>query len=144
MGIFRPAYEHLQTGNWQFIVCGHSHVPGVVRDKDRAYVNTGSWTFASSHYCIWDGEDFIARDWLTGREFDHEFYKSMLDGSMYEIGFKHWWNSNYMGMLRYREGEERLGRLRNWESLIRDHQRLSHLSATSLPKSPQHDEPQAP
>jgi UDP-2,3-diacylglucosamine pyrophosphatase LpxH len=129
MGIFRPAIQHLREGNWQYIVCGHSHVPGVVPVGDGAYVNTGSWTFASSHYCIWDGKEFVARDWLTGRQFHQECYETMLDGSLYEIGFNQWWTSNYMGMLRYREGEERLGRLRGWESYIRDHQHLSHLGS---------------
>ncbi len=135
MGIFRPAIEHIHKGSWKYIVCGHSHVPGIVRIDDGVYVNTGSWTFASSHYCVWDGNDFTARDWLSGREFHQEFYEHMLDGSLYEIGFNQWWNSNYMGMLRYREGEERLGRLRGWESYIRDHQHLSYL-VSRMPADP--------
>ena len=144
MGMFRPAYEHLQEGQWRYIVCGHSHVPGVVPGGKGAYINTGSWTFASSHYALWDGDQFSAHDWLTGREFTHEFYEPLLDGYLYEIGFEQWWTSNYMGLLRFREGEERLGRLRGWESLIRDHQRLSHLTTRSEPSRNLHDESPPP
>ncbi len=127
MGMFRPVLAHLETGPWQYIVAGHSHMPGIVRRGERAYVNTGSWTFASSHYVVWDGQDFLVRDWMTGRTIGQELYEPMLDGSLYEKDFWQWWRENYMGLLRFREGEERKSRMRGWESYMRDYQHLADL-----------------
>jgi UDP-2,3-diacylglucosamine pyrophosphatase LpxH len=127
MGIFRPAFTEARTGKYRVVVCGHSHLPGVVRDGDRIYGNTGSWTFASSQYLVWDGHDIRCFDWITGREYRDELYQTMIDGSLYEHDFFQWWRENYMGWLRYREGEERRGSLRGWERYIRDREHLSQL-----------------
>jgi UDP-2,3-diacylglucosamine pyrophosphatase LpxH len=133
MGIFRPAFEQSQRGPWPWVICGHSHLPGVVPSgPGRGYVNTGSWTFASSQYVVWDGEKFEAHDWITGRQFHQEFYEPLLDGWIYERDFFQWWRENYMGFLRFREGEERKGRLRGWESYVRDYQYLSQLRPARL------------
>jgi hypothetical protein len=93
-------------------------------------VNTGSWSFASSHYVVWSGTHFECRDWITGREFADELYGPVLDGTIDEKDFWQWWRENYMGFLRFREGEERRGRLRGWESYIRDVQFLAQLPPT--------------
>lgn len=127
MCIFKPIMRRLDTDDFDYIVCGHSHLPGIVRAADRAYVNTGSWTFASSHYVIWDGEDFSCHDWITGREFTDQLYKPLLDGTIDEKDFWQWWRENYMGWLRFREGEERRGRLVGWESYIRDYQHMARV-----------------
>ncbi|MCB9668313.1 MAG: metallophosphoesterase [Alphaproteobacteria bacterium] len=134
MGIFRPAYATAKAGPWPWVICGHSHLPGIVPVPGRpgGYVNTGSWTFASSHYVVWDGERFQASDWITGRDFGQEFYEPLLEGFVYERDFFQWWRENYMGFLRFREGEERKGRLRGWESYVRDYQYLSHLRPAQL------------
>ncbi len=136
MGIFRPAFQHVRTGAFPILVCGHSHLPGVVRDGDRAYANTGSWTFASSQYVIWDGTDVRCLDWITGREYKSELYAPMIDGTLYERDFFAWWRENYMGWLRFREGEERRGWLKGWESVVRDRQVLSYLRPHSGPLPP--------
>ncbi len=138
MCIFRPALEALRDGPWPVLVCGHSHLPGIVHSGGRIYANTGSWTFASSQY-------LECYDWITGRRFEDELYKPLLDGSIYERDFFQWWRENYMGWLRYREGEERHGRLRGWESYIQDHQSLSQLrplpaAAVGLDEVPEIDE----
>ncbi len=131
MGMFRPVMDHLRTGPYQYILCGHSHLPGFVPletahpEGQRAYVNTGSWTFASSFYVTWDGAAFAVSDWMTRRRVGAELYGPLLDGVIYEKDFWQWWRENYMGMLRFREGEERKDRLRGWESFIRDHQHLA-------------------
>ena len=127
MGMFRPAWEDARTGPYPNIVCGHSHLPGIVREAERTYVNTGSWTFSSSHYVVWEDGHFTCRDWITGQEFVDKFYEPLLDGIVYEKDFWQWWRENYMGFLRFREGEERKGRLRGWESYVRDYQHLSQL-----------------
>lgn len=137
MGIFRPAFHEARTGRFRFVVCGHSHLPGVVRDGDRAYANTGSWTFASSQYLVFRDGDLACHDWITGREYRDELYQPMLDGTLYERDFFQWWKENYMGMLRFREGEERQGRLRGWQSYMRDYQVLSQLRPIAEPPEAQ-------
>lgn len=132
MCIFRPIMERLRTDRWTTIVCGHSHLPGIVRQGDRAYVNSGSWTFASSHYLVLEDGAFSCRDWITGRVFADDLYKPLLDGTIDEKDFWQWWSENYMGLLRFREGEEQRGRLRGWESYIRDYQHLSHFQLTPM------------
>lgn len=133
MAIFRPACELLCAGRWSAVVCGHSHLPGIVEvAPGKHYVNTGSWTFASSHYVIYDDGRWSCRDWLTGHTFQQELYDPLLDGVIYEKDFWQWWREHYMGFFRFREGEERKGRLRGWESYIRDYQHLSQLRP--LPK----------
>jgi len=127
MGMFRPAWHEARTGPYPNVVCGHSHLPGVVTENGRTYVNTGSWTFSSSHYVVWEDGAFTCRDWITGEHFTSKFYEPLLDGIMYEKDFWQWWRENYMGFLRFREGEERKGRLRGWESYVRDYQHLSQL-----------------
>ncbi len=127
MCIYRPIQQRLRDDTWTYILCGHSHLPGIVPEGDRAYVNTGSWSFASSHYVVWDNQQFVVRDWITGRVFKDEFYEPLLDGTIDEKDFWQWWRENYMGYFRFREGEERRGRLRGWESYVRDHQYLAQL-----------------
>lgn len=127
MGIFRPALQHAQTGPWRIIVCGHSHLPGVVTRDGRTYANTGSWTFASSQYLVWDGDDITCHDWLTGRTYGEELYRPMLDGTVYERDFFQWWRESYLGWFRFREGEERRGQMARWASYLTDHQHLAQL-----------------
>lgn len=137
MCILRPIKQRLREDRWPYILCGHSHLPGIVWERpDRAYINTGSWSFASSHYVLWEGNNFEVHDWITGREFHAELYEPVLNGSIDEKDFWQWWRENYMGMLRFREGEERRGRLRGWESYIRDYQYMAKLEPGV---SPLHD-----
>ena len=125
MNLFRPIRDTLSSGPGPHLLCGHSHIPGLVRFGTRAYVNTGSWTFAAAQYVVWDGEDFVVRDWITGREYREDLYRSMLDGSLDEKDFWQWWRENYMGWFRFREGEERLARPRPWEAHLLDQQLLA-------------------
>jgi UDP-2,3-diacylglucosamine pyrophosphatase LpxH len=135
MGMFRPVRAMLQSGPWKAIVCGHSHLPGLVPIEGRTYVNTGSWTFASSQYAVWDGSAFRVADWRTGRRYGAELYERMLDGSLYERDFHRWWRDNYLGWFRFREGEERRGTPRAWELLVRDAQMPSGIDGRT-PRPP--------
>ena len=141
MGMFRPATQALREGPWPNILCGHSHLPGIVHRGSRTYVNTGSWTFASSHYVIWDRGSWQCADWITGRDIGSEFYEPLIDGHLYDKDFWQWWRENYMGFLRFREGEERKGRLRGWESYVRDFQHLSQLQPLTTRPLPDPVEP---
>lgn len=106
MGIFRPANAHLHASDLRFLVCGHSHVPGIVTRNGKSYANTGSWTFRSSTYVVWDGGTLTCRDWISGRTYGEELFEPMLSGWIYERDFFDWWRENYLGWLRFREGED--------------------------------------
>lgn len=133
MLIFRPAMERVRTGNYRYLLCGHSHLPGIVPVGDRAYCNTGSWTFGSSQYIRLEKGEVTCADWISGRTFGDELYQPLLDGDIYKRDFWLWWKHNYMGLLRFRCGEERAGRLRGWESYVRDHQHLGNLAQLAPP-----------
>jgi UDP-2,3-diacylglucosamine pyrophosphatase LpxH len=106
MDMLRPALafsrEHRIT-----LVCGHAHMPGRVEVDGARYVNTGSWTFGWSQYAVWDGRDFTVRDWLTGRTYRDELYRSALDGEIDRLDFGRWWRSEYLGWFKFRSGEAR-------------------------------------
>jgi UDP-2,3-diacylglucosamine pyrophosphatase LpxH len=110
MGITMPAIESLRdgTGGHSIVVCGHSHLPGIVQvDDDKAYVNLGSWSFGNSQYGIWDGVQFELRDWITGRTIRDEHYRPIFEGKA-DRTYEEWFESEYLGYLRFRCGEEGL------------------------------------
>jgi UDP-2,3-diacylglucosamine hydrolase len=102
--------KFLPQSRYKWLVTGHSHLPGLVEvAPGKHYVNTGSWTFNSSQYALWDGESFQVRDWISGRRYGDAAYKPILERSFKHMSFPEWWRENYLGWLRYRVGEE--GRL---------------------------------
>jgi len=102
----RHISEQISEIPFRHLVCGHSHLPGIIDlTPNRTYVNTGSWTFNSSQYALWDGQSFIVRDWISGRRYDDRAYRRVLEGQMLEKSFHDWWRENYLGWLRYRVAE---------------------------------------
>ncbi len=89
------------------IVCGHAHMPGNVLHEGVRYINTGSWTYAWAHYAYFDGDRFLVRDWLSGREFGDELYRPALEGYLEHLDFDRWWRNQYLGWFRYRSAELR-------------------------------------
>lgn len=105
--LFDGVCRFLPTAPLDALVTGHSHIPGrIVFPDGKLFVNTGSWTFASSQYAVWDGEDFIVRDWISGKVYQNELYQNLLRGDTDGQGVLEWWVENYLGWLRYRCGEE--------------------------------------
>lgn len=106
-GLFENVRAALLRGPHRFLVTGHSHLPGRVRlGPDRCYVNTGSWTFNSSTYAVWDGRDFVVRDWLSGREYGDQAYLPLLERRYRHMLFLDWWREQYLGWFRFRCAEE--------------------------------------
>lgn len=102
-GMFEAIRTALTTGPYRYLVTGHSHLPGQVRlAPDRTYVNTGSWTFNSTTYAVWDGKDFVVKDWLTGRVFDDRAYRRLVDRSFRHMHYLDWWREQYLGWGRFR------------------------------------------
>jgi UDP-2,3-diacylglucosamine pyrophosphatase LpxH len=99
--------EALEKGPHRYIVAGHSHLPGIIEVMPgRHYVNTGSWTFSSAQYALWDGEGFTVRDHITGRVYGDAAYVPLFERRYHHLNFLAWWRENYMGWLRFRVGEE--------------------------------------
>jgi len=106
MSITRPVLERLKKDRYEYIVCGHSHLPGIVEEADnKRYVNLGSWTFGNAQYGVWDGEQFVLRDWITGRVYGDDNYRPIFEG-VTDLNYEEWFHSQYMGYLRFRCGEE--------------------------------------
>ncbi len=114
--LYRPAMRALSDGNHRVLVCGHSHLPGVVTDeRGRRYANTGSWTFTSASYLHWTPETGPqVHDWLTGHRWTDELYQPLINGDLDHKTFDDWWREQYMGLFRYRCGEERRGKVPPW------------------------------
>lgn len=133
--IFRGVKEAVERGPQTWLVTGHSHMPGVVElHPGRFYVNTGSWTFRSSQYAYWDGERFIVRDWISGRDYDDRYYRPLIDGRFRHMDFEHWWRANYLGWFRFRDAEERRLRPHEWRIDVGE----GRPAPTTIPE-PQHE-----
>jgi UDP-2,3-diacylglucosamine pyrophosphatase LpxH len=89
------------------IVAGHAHMPGRLEHDGIQYVNTGSWTYAWSQYAYFDGDRFLVRDWISGREYGDELYRPALDGVLDHLTLDRWWKNQYLGWFRYRSAELR-------------------------------------
>ncbi|MCB9778291.1 MAG: metallophosphoesterase family protein [Alphaproteobacteria bacterium] len=106
-GMFRFMRDFLVESPYRVLVTGHSHLPGRVQvAPGKTYVNTGSWTFNSSSYAVWDGQDFVVRDWLTGQTHDDRAYRQLVSGAFDHIDFLDWWRGEYLGWFRFRVGEQ--------------------------------------
>ncbi len=89
------------------LICGHSHLPGIVDlGGGKRYANTGSWTFTHCHVMELEKGEIRVKDWRSGRTYDDRLYRPIIDGTFDHIRFEDWWKDNYMGLLRYRCGEE--------------------------------------
>lgn len=109
MGLTLPVVERLKSDpNVDTIVCGHSHMPGVLPvGENKAYVNLGSWAFGNSQYGIWDGKQFRLWDFISSRPIRDENYRPIFEGHA-DRSYREWFEDQYMGFLRFRSGEEAL------------------------------------
>jgi UDP-2,3-diacylglucosamine pyrophosphatase LpxH len=99
-GLFEPATTAIRSGNHGALVCGHTHLPGVVDLGGCHYANAGSWTFGRSEYVEWDGARLYARTTI-GESVGDKNYHWMLGGET-RGDFFDWWATHYEGWLRFR------------------------------------------
>tara|TARA_B100000683_G_scaffold225313_1_gene223859 strand:- start:648 stop:1832 length:1185 start_codon:yes stop_codon:yes gene_type:complete len=107
-GIFEPIRAELEQEDCPYdtIITGHSHLPGNISlQNGKKYVNTGSWTFGSSQYCVWDKKELRVFDWIKGHEYTEQGYKHLLSRRYQHMDIFRWWRENYMGWLRFRVAE---------------------------------------
>ena len=118
-GIFRNVHQTMLDEDFTYLLTGHSHLPGIIQiDTKKTYVNTGSWTFNSAQYAIWDGNSFSVHDWLSGKRYGDHAYRALAERRYEHMDFFAWWRENYLGWLRYRVGEH--GRIPQPQSWIKD------------------------
>ncbi|MCL4292514.1 MAG: metallophosphoesterase family protein [Acidimicrobiia bacterium] len=97
---FRPIRAALHAGPHRAIVCGHTHLAGLVDVDGRHYVNAGSWTFGAAEAAVWDGTGFRVHDAVTGRAIGDESYRWLVEG-VDPGDFFDWWAQHYRGRLRF-------------------------------------------
>ena len=98
--LFEPALEHLVRGSHRVLVCGHTHLPGVVSGTGGQYVNAGSWAFDAAWSARLGPEGVQVRDQRSGRVITDEAYRWMIAGP--DPGdFFDWWARHYRGWLRF-------------------------------------------
>lgn len=106
--LFRPATAALDQSPYRALICGHSHLPGVLRlPSGRVFANSGSWTFTTSSYLRVDAarlpeaDAIECRDYLTGKVYGDRLHRPLLAGEPYQVDFLDWWAHHYRGWLRY-------------------------------------------
>lgn len=99
-GLFREVSRRLPDLSYRTLVCGHSHQPGVVRVEGKTYVNTGTWTRDLSTYVLWDGHEFVCKDWRTGARITDELYRPFLEKTA-PMPLKTWYRRHYRGRFRF-------------------------------------------
>jgi hypothetical protein len=107
MSMLFPALAGAKQLGATTLVCGHAHMPGIVETGGVRYVNTGSWTYGHGQYARFDGEEFVVKDWMTGREYASELYATALSGELVDIDMDRWWKNQYLGWFRFRSAELR-------------------------------------
>ena len=108
MNMFRTVRDRMQLGDVRLLICGHSHVPGVVElAPGSVYANDGCWTFRDAGYGFWDGREFRVSDWISGQRHRDERYRLLMGGALEWVGLADWFDDEYLGWLRFRCGELR-------------------------------------
>ncbi len=106
--IFENVRAECLKSKYPFLLVGHSHFPGKITfSNGNTYVNTGSWTWNSSQYAVWNGTDIEVRDFDSGQIYTDSSYKDLSQRVSHHLDFLKWWNENYMGWLRFRNAEYR-------------------------------------
>lgn len=99
--MFKPVSDFLASHSYEGMICGHTHLPGILQLGDRVYVNAGSWTFDSANFATWNGKAFEVADLLADRTIHGENYDWMVNGA--DPGdFFDWWDIHYLGQLKFR------------------------------------------
>ena len=96
---YRLTCEKLLGNPYGRIICGHSHLPGVVPTPTGTYINVGSWTGKSPQYGSWDGQSMTVLEAKTRREFGDEYYQQIPSETVPEDLFR-WWTKHHRGFSR--------------------------------------------
>lgn len=100
-----PALAYGRSSGAKAVVCGHAHMPGNFVEDGVRYVNTGSWTFRQAQVTRLVDGVFTVKDRISGVEYGRELYHTVLEGGLQDLRFERWWRNEYLGWLRFRQGE---------------------------------------
>lgn len=100
-GIFGAVDRELLGQTFDTVVCGHSHVPGVVATPRGVYVNTGTWASGLRTYGHFTGERFRVLEVDGDVELRDEHYAHLPAETEPEDLFR-WWAENRSAFFRRR------------------------------------------
>ncbi|MFQ5479281.1 MAG: UDP-2,3-diacylglucosamine diphosphatase [Candidatus Binatia bacterium] len=98
--LFKPAAEFTRGGPYEALLCGHTHLPGLVDLGGGHYINAGSWAFGAAEVATWNGTGFSVTDCKRETVVRDEHYRWML-GTPDPGDFFAWWKRNYRGWFRF-------------------------------------------
>jgi UDP-2,3-diacylglucosamine pyrophosphatase LpxH len=98
--IFGATDRRVLGERFDAVVCGHTHIPGIVQTPRGIYVNTGSWTGAAPTFAHWNGERFRVLEVDGGRELGGEELAGLEVETEPEDLFR-WWARHHRGFLRF-------------------------------------------
>ncbi len=96
--LFGATKRTLLGKDFDTVVCGHSHEPGVVQTARGVYANVGTWACGTRSYGLYDGERIVVREVDTGRELGDERYVSVPEHTEPQDLFD-WWTQLWRGGL---------------------------------------------
>ncbi len=98
--MLRPVEDFLDQSPITTLVCGHSHIPGIVQFPGGTYINLGSWAYQDATYTTYDQGNFLMQDWISGKVIEDEEYRGIL-GPNRNKSRHDWWKAFYRGFFRY-------------------------------------------
>ncbi len=104
--LFGKPQRTVLGGDFDTVICGHSHFPGIARTARGVYVNTGSWTCGSRTIAHWTSKKMVVLDLHTGREVGDELFADLPEETEPEDLFR-WWTRHHRGLLRFDLSPER-------------------------------------
>lgn len=95
------ATQRLVLGHgFDAVLCGHTHVPGVVGTPRGVYANTGTWADGLQTFARWTGDRFLVQDALSGRKLGDEEFSNVPTETEPKDLFR-WWVTHHKGFLRF-------------------------------------------
>lgn len=82
------------------VLCGHTHVPGVVHTEGGLYANSGTWASGMRTYATWSAGRFAVYDVDTGGEIRDEHYASVPEETTAADLFDWWTRQWQRGLFR--------------------------------------------
>jgi UDP-2,3-diacylglucosamine pyrophosphatase LpxH len=76
--------------DYDMVLCGHNHEPGVVHTERGVFANTGTWAKGMRTYARWETDGFVVRDVDSDRIIGDEHYRDIPSETLPEDVFR-WW-----------------------------------------------------
>lgn len=80
--------------DFETVLCGHSHVPGVIHTKRGTYANTGTWARGMRTFATWTGTRVVVQNVDTRSEIRDEYFVNLPEETSPEDLFQ-WWTTQW-------------------------------------------------